>query len=146
MKKLFENLDNIEYTFGNKQYTIKDTFGLEKNYKNIETYINNSNYYFIHEVKDGEKWESISKNYYGNSELKMFWIFIILNEIEDLFYQFALNIDELGKATGYTEEQNIITQTLFETSIDYNDNKRFIKILKKEYINDFETTFFKKEN
>ena len=109
----------------------------------IDKYLNNIEYYIIHEIKDGDKWEYIAKKYYGNSNMKMFWIFIIMNEIEDPFFDFALTVDELGKATRYTEENSQISFDLFENAINQNDEKRFIKILKKEYIKNFENDFFK---
>lgn len=143
MKNLFENLEIIDYFFDTKKYNIRNTFDISNNFENIENYINNNKYYIIHEIKEGEKWETIAIKYYGKSNTRLFWIFVIMNKFEDVFYDFSLTTDELGKVTNYTEESNQITYTLFTNSISQNDEKRFIKILKKEYINDFEANFFK---
>lgn len=143
MKNLFNNLNEIDYYFDNKKYVIRDIFDINKRSEMIDKYLNNIEYYIIHEIKDGDKWEYIAKKYYGNSNMKMFWIFIIMNEIEDPFFDFALTVDELGKATRYTEENSQISFDLFENAINQNDEKRFIKILKKEYIKNFENDFFK---
>jgi hypothetical protein len=143
LKNLFNNLNEIDYYFDNKKYVIRDIFDINKRSEMIDKYLNNIEYYIIHEIKDGDKWEYIAKKYYGNSNMKMFWIFIIMNEIEDPFFDFALTVDELGKATRYTEENSQISFDLFENAINQNDEKRFIKILKKEYIKNFENDFFK---
>ena len=135
MKKLFENLEEIEYNFDNKKYKIRNIFDINKRIINVNKYINNIQYYIIHEIKDGDKWEYIARRYYGNNNIQLFWIFVIMNDIEDLFYDFALSIDEIGKATKYTEVTSEISYDLFINAINKNDEKRFIKILKKEYIN-----------
>jgi len=143
MKNLFENLNNLNYTIDNKVYVIKDIFDLYKSFKAIEKYQTDLNYYYSYEIIEGEKWEDLVIKHYGNKNLNIFWILVILNDIIDIFYDFPLTSIELENSTGYSTRDNTISLELFNNIIDLNDEKRIIKILKKEYLSSFENDFFK---
>jgi len=143
MKKYFENLNGITYTINNNVYQIKDIFDIHKSCKRIKKYQDKTDYYYSHEIREGEKWEDIAKFYYGNKNLEAFWILVILNDIIDVYYDFPLTNNEMGLSTEYVSRTNIISQELFEKILDLNDDKRIIKILKPEYINNFTKDFFK---
>ena len=140
MKLFFDNLDDITYTINNKEYMIKDIFDINLQYDMIKKYQTDAEYYFTHRITDGEKWEMISYKYYGN--VNLFWILVLLNGTEDVFYDFVLTISEISLSTNYISSTNQITQDLFDNTILANDDKRIIKILKEEYIKDFENDVF----
>lgn len=140
MKRFFDNINNVEYVINNKKYIIKDIFDLYKNYENISKYISNNKYFYIIKIADGDKWETLALKYYGNMEYM--WVLQILNEFDDIFYNFALTHEELINATHYNLDNSNITQVLFDAAIDENDQKRYLKILKKEYLNEFEYEVF----
>jgi len=140
MKLFFNNLNDLTYTINNKDYTIKDIFDINLQFDKIKKYQDSTNYYFSHSVSDGEKWETISYKYYKS--VNAFWILVLLNGDEDLFYDFVLSIPEISLATNYILSNNQITQDLFDTTVIANDEKRVIKILKPQYIKDFENDVF----
>lgn len=144
MKHLFDNLKNISYEIGNKTYIIRDIFDIHLQYEKIKKYQDSSKYYFKYRTIDGESWDSIAYKYY--KDVNIYWILIILNGTEDLFYDFVLTNTELSLATKYLSSQNNqITQDLYENTVDENDQKRVIKILKQEYLIDFQNDFFNYE-
>jgi hypothetical protein len=146
MKNMFDNLPTSDYYFDNKKYIVRDIFDIHLRFDKVKKYYTKNQYYVVHEVQEGEKWETIASYYYGNNNQKMFWIFMIMNNVEDPFFDFALTTSELGKATHYTEDINQITYDLYVAAINSNDEKRYIKILKKEYVTDFEKSFFGEVN
>lgn len=134
MKRLFDNLSDIEYVINNKKYIIKNIFNIDKIYKNIKKF-DNPKYYFFYTISDGEKWESIAYKVYN--DINSFWILILLNGIEDVYYDFILTYEELVKATLFKDEQNMSSQSSFDEAMDINDTKRQIKVLKPEYLQEF---------
>ena len=85
-------------------------------------------------ILEGETPEQVSFKYYGTTDY--WWIIMITNNIRDVFYDWPMANSEVRE---YATEMAIV----FPTDTDYNvstlltenDNKRFISVLKEEYLN-----------
>ncbi len=143
MKQFFENIDDITYTINDKKYIIKNIFDINKQLDKIDKYKKNPMYYLIHRMSDGEKWETVARKYY--KDMKLLWVIILMNIKEDVFYDFLLTNEELVSSINYRSSVQQITQDLYESLVVINDNNREIKVLKPEFLRDFEYDVFKYE-
>jgi len=143
MKKFFKNLNIIPYIIDGKTYFIRDIFDIDKIYSIVDKYIKNIKFYEVHKLQDGDKWESLALKYYGNQ--KMFWILILINEMDDPYYDFALTLREIARATYYNSLSDLALQNRivnYNRALINNDTKRELRILKPEYISKFEFEIF----
>lgn len=68
---LFSNLDNLEYTIGNKTVTVADIF------RNISIIDTTGNAFFDYYIQEGEKPETVSLRFYGTAEYS--WLIMLCN-------------------------------------------------------------------
>ena len=132
--KYFINLENISYELNEGEViTIKNLFN--KLYLQNYDYDNDSEFMIEYTVSNGETPESVSNKYYGTTEY--WWIVMMVNNIKDVFYDWPMSMEEI-KAYATEMQKLFPTDSQYDTStlILENDNKRFIKILKEEYLND----------
>lgn len=70
---LFSNLDNLEYTIGNKTVTVADIF------RNISIIDTTGNAFFDYYIQEGEKPETVSLRFYGSAEYS--WLIMLCNRL-----------------------------------------------------------------
>lgn len=124
---------------------------------------NNISLYEPYRVKDGESPESLAYDFYGDAEKH--WIILAANNIVDPFFDWVMEdqlisayatkkygagnenlehhseLDGLIVASG-TPLSNIITNLEYE--VQKNEDKRVIKIPKRQYIQQIENEFISK--
>lgn len=142
MRKFFESLEEINYIVSGKTKLIKDMFSINESFDKTQKYRDSEDYYISYEVTDGECIEDVAASEYGDKALESVWIIAVMNEMMDFLFDFPMSGTELEKSTGYTEKSGNITSTMFDTVVELNDKKRIIKVLKKEYLVQFERDFF----
>jgi len=129
---------------------------ITKSYDIIDRFKNQIELFEIYTIQDGERIEQISEKFYGDQDL--FWIILMMNDITDPFYDYPITSQELEAklALKYTPSElgtvrhhvlngmiygnvdpspGISTPVTFrEYEIDMNDERRKLKIPKKQYI------------
>lgn len=70
---LFSNLDNLEYTIGNKTVTVADIF------RNISIIDTTGNAFVDYYIQEGEKPETVSLRFYGSANYS--WLIMLCNRL-----------------------------------------------------------------
>ena len=159
----FENFQNISYdTVGNKNYkTIKDILTRVKVRDNLKGSLSIFEKY---DIKDGETPEALAFEKYGSTNLH--WILLLFNEIVDPYYDWPLSVKDLEKfvkekyadpngahhykiaqSSGATSKFIRVASTVvgsevvtnYEHEEALNDVKKQIRLLKPEYVLQFES-------
>lgn len=98
-------------------------------------------YLFTKTMQENETLESVANDEYGDSEL--FWVLVILNDIRDMIFDMPLPDDVLQTiAKQMTMDSEgfldlVVYGTNYDALQDENDQKRYIKVLKADFINEF---------
>lgn len=96
---------------------------------------------FTKTMQEHETLESVAFDEYGDAEL--FWILVIINDIRDMIFDLPLPDDVLQTiAREMTiDSEGFLDLVVFGTNYDAlqaeNDDKRKIKVLKSEFVNEF---------
>jgi len=117
-----------------------------------------TDFFYMYDVKDGEKIEDVAYDAYGDAELH--WIIMLMNDIIDPFIDWAMSTSELNRyiLKVYTGTGNVanapdgthhwvlngvtynyahagaVSVSNRQYEIDRNETKRSIKMLRKEYV------------
>lgn len=114
--------------------TVTDIY---KSFKFIDGFKRDVKYTTDYAISDGETPEMVSYTVYGVTD--WWWIILILNDIQDPFYDWPLSNDELeswAKKLVPDWETNPTTYMAKLTElVASNETNRNIKLLKEEYIN-----------
>ncbi len=98
-------------------------------------------YLYTHIMLEHETLESIAFDEYGDSEL--YWVLVIINDIRDMIFDLPLPDDVLQTiARQMTEDtEGYLDLEVFAANYDdlqtENDEKRPIKVLKSDWVNEF---------
>ncbi len=98
-------------------------------------------YLYTHIMLEHETLESIAFDEYGDPEL--YWVLVIINDIRDMIFDLPLPDDVLQTiARQMTEDtEGYLDLVVYATNYDAlqteNDEKRAIKVLKSDWVNDF---------
>ena len=91
-------------------------------------------------LQDGESPEIMAGKLYGDK--KYHWVILIVNNIQDCFYDWLLSYDELKLLSKKYWDENIkfgytTLAEVFDYLVEINEEKRTIKYLNPKYFNDF---------
>jgi len=87
-------------------------------------------------IKDGDYPDTLSKQYYNDTIF--WWVFFLVNNLNDPFYDWPLNYESLKSYFAYLIETGELTDTPsnWASLKSANNDKRTIKILKEEYLDE----------
>lgn len=143
MRTFFDGLGQIEYVSASgKTSVVRNIFEISGNFRAVEKYKRDERYYFSHEISDGEKWEDIAVKYYGDRGIECSWVLFAMNDVVDVFYDFALSSSELEQSTSFGMPSGSVSSDEFDKASQINDDKRIIRVLKPEHMSSFERDFF----
>lgn len=130
--KFFNFLPKIFYD--NDIYEIRNLF-----YKFYFSETISDEYLYSYILKDNESLESLSFDIYNDSSF--WWILALINNIRDIIFDLPLTSSTLQKiATEESSPGGVLDLVLFSENYDKleisNDEKRNIKILKPEFLNE----------
>lgn len=138
--KIQDIIPNIEYD--NSQYKFNNIF-----FKyNLKTPIEEK-YLQVYSISDGESLEDISYQMYGDPVY--FWTIIIINDMSDPLFDIPLPEDTLQEiardmSTDGTGQLDFVEySSQYDTLTASNDEKRNIKVIKSDYLNQFLTEMIK---
>jgi hypothetical protein len=123
-------------TMASGDYTVRNIFN-----KFILTTPLEDKYLYSKTLLDHETLESVAFDEYADSEL--FWVLVIINDIRDMIFDLPLPDDVLqtiAKSMTITARGSLDLAyygTTYDRLQTENDDKRKIKVLKAEYVNEF---------
>lgn len=141
-KKLFKSMPVESYQIDDKTYQLRNYFDIHKMYKVVETYSADPRFYTTVTVEDGMKWETLSQEVYNDKNA--FWVIMLLNSGDDVFYDWAMTVNELLLSTHYNDPTKAIENRgeQFGKAVVLNDANRELKVLRPEFLADFEFKVF----
>lgn len=92
-------------------------------------------------IQDHETLESVAFDEYGDSEL--YWVLVIINDIRDMIFDMPLPDDVLQAIAKQMtiDSEGFLDLIVYGTNYDAlqteNDDKRYIKVLKADFVNEF---------
>lgn len=122
---------------------------------------NSTDFFYLYNVKDGEKMEDVAYDAYGDAELH--WIIMLMNDIIDPFFDWVMSTSELDRyitktypgvgnvpnapdgthhyiyngnvySFPYPNVATAVSVSNKQYEIDRNETKRSVRMLRKEYI------------
>lgn len=98
-------------------------------------------FFFEYKIEGSKNIDTISYEIYGNASF--YWIIIMINNIQDVFFDLPLSENELRLiAKNRVEENNESMDKFYEyyTELENeNNNKRILLVVRPEYLNRFLT-------
>jgi len=124
-----------------KEVVINDT-QLKDIFKRItikDKYLTETSLYSYHRISDGQTPDSLARLYYDDSYL--YWLILIVNEMQDYFYDWPLTENELRLLAQKEYEDGIYdtgesVDDVYVRLSEENDEKRLIKYIRPDYLKD----------
>lgn len=131
----------FEYTFSNIQpvkVTLKNLFNRTEVIDNIKK---NISYFEPYVIKNGERPDSISYEFYDTVE--NWWIICVFNNIKNMYNDWPMTDEQLNSMTEslFNSENKYSKSTYYNLLFERNELNRNILILKPLYINDVVSAF-----
>ena len=153
---VFSYLPRIDYDFDGQTQNVPD---ITRGFKVKDEILNNSELYVIYTIRDGETPEMLAARVYESADLA--WIIMMMNGIHNIYTEWPMSYETLNryvdekygpgnrnKIHHYTDlrgvvvsedhpQENRIPVTNYDHESILNDQKRKIKVLKQQYVQNF---------
>jgi hypothetical protein len=123
-------------TMANGDYTVRNIFN-----KFVLTVPLEDKYLYTHTLLEHETLESVAFDEYADAEL--FWVLVIINDIRDMIFDLPLPdyvLQTIAKAMTISARGHLdlaFYATTYDSLQAENDDKRKIKVLQADFLNEF---------